>query len=448
MADICVLGLGYVGLPMASLLANAGFRVLGVDVDQRTVRALQSGVTRLTEAGLATLAAAAVNSGNLKSARAPEPSETFILCVPTPLTARNAGVSPAGVEAGGTPAVHKSVDLSAVEAASRTVVPCLRKGNLVILESTVPIGATRHIVGGILQAAGFEPGRDVHLCYCPERVLPGNTVAELIGNDRVIGGVTAACGRRAARVYERFCQGRITLTDDRTAEMCKLMENTCRDVNIALANSFARIAEEAGVNVWEALSLANLHPRVKILKPGPGAGGHCIPVDPWFLADAYPQHAALLRTAREINDTQPAHMLQRLQATGLLKSGSKLVVLGAAYKGDVDDARESAAVLLCRAAAAQGLETSVHDPLVSVGMHDGVEVGNDLAACLSGAAAAVLLTEHKFYREVPVPVFAEKMRGRLIGDTRNCLDHHALRQAGFTVVLLGDGRTLEAADGR
>jgi len=421
MADICVLGLGYVGLPTASLLANAGFHVLGVDVDQRIVRGLRSGATRLDEAGLATLVAAAVNSGNLQSASAPEPADTFIICVPTPLTA------------------HKGVDLVAVEAASRMLVPCLRKGNLVILESTSPIGTTRATVGGILSAAGFEPGRDVHLCYCPERVLPGNTVAELIGNDRIIGGVTAACARRAASIYGRFCQGRITLTDDRTAEMCKLMENTCRDVNIALANSFARIAEDAGVNVWEAISLANLHPRVKILKPGPGAGGHCIPIDPWFLAEAYPRHAALLRTAREINDTQPARMLQRLQGTGLLKSGDQLAVLGAAYKADVDDARESPAALLCRAAGTLGLRTSVHDPLVRAGKHHGIEVSNDLAACLSDAAAAVLLTEHKSYREVPVSAYVERMRGRLIGDTRNWLNHAALRQAGFTVVVLGDG---------
>lgn len=422
MADICVLGLGYVGLPTASLLANAGFRVLGVDVDQGIVQALRSGKTCLEEAGMATLVAAAVNSGNLQAALAPEPSGTFVICVPTPVTARRA------------------VDLTAVEAAARTLLPCLRKDNLVVLESTSPIGTTRNVVGGILRSAGLEPGRDVHLCYCPERVLPGNTVAELIGNDRIIGGITEACALRAMRIYERFCQGRITLTDDRTAEMCKLMENTCRDVSIALANSFARIAEDAGVNVWEAISLANLHPRVKILKPGPGVGGHCIPIDPWFLAQPHPEHAALLRAAREINDTQAAHVLQRLLATGLLKSAGKLAILGAAYKADIDDARESPAALLCGAAAGRNIRTSVHDPLVKAGRHHGLEVSNDLAECLSAADAAVLLTEHKFYRGVPVSLFAEHMRGRLFGDARNWLDHAALRRAGFTVVLLGDGK--------
>jgi UDP-N-acetyl-D-mannosaminuronic acid dehydrogenase len=332
------------------------------------------------------------------------------------------------------------VDLIAVEAAARAIAPHLRKGNLVILESTSPIGTTRDIVGGILRGAGFVPGQDVHLCYCPERVLPGNTVGELINNDRIIGGLTPECAQRAKSIYERFCQGRISLTDDRTAEMCKLMENTCRDVNIALANSFARIAEDAGVNAWEAIALASLHPRVKILKPGPGVGGHCIPVDPWFLAEAYPRHSVLLVAAREINDTQAGRMLQRMIATGALKAGDKLAILGAAYKADIDDPRESPASLMCEAAAAHDIRTRVHDPLVRAGEHHGLEVTNDLRECLADAAAAVLFTEHKAYRDLSPALFAQHMSGRLIGDCRNWLDHSALRQAGFTVVVLGNGK--------
>lgn len=426
MADICVVGLGYVGLPTASLMATAGLKVLGVDVNKQVIEALRSGRTRLEEAGLATLVSAAVNSGNLRAASDPEPSDAFVICVPTPVT----------------PA--KTVDLSAVQSAARMLAPHVRKGNLVVLESTSPLGTTRQVVGGVLRSAGLEPGRDVHLCYCPERVLPGNTVSELINNDRIIGGLTPQCAQRALRVYERFCQGRISLTDDRTAEMCKLMENTCRDVNIALANSFARMAEDAGVNVWEAISLANLHPRVKILKPGPGVGGHCIPVDPWFLAEAYPQHAALLRAAREINDTQAARILRRMTSTGLLKGGDKLAILGAAYKADIDDPRESPAALLCEAATEQGIRTAVHDPLVKAGEYHGLRVGNDLAECLSGAAAAALVTEHKTYRETAPAFFAQHMSGRLIADTRNCLDHAALRKAGFAVVVLGDGSRPDA----
>jgi UDP-N-acetyl-D-mannosaminuronic acid dehydrogenase len=422
MAEVCVVGLGYVGLPTASLLANAGFYVLGVDVDAGIVEMLRSGQTRLEEAGLKTLVSAAFNSGNLVTATAPEPSDAFIICVPTPVTPT------------------KGADLAAVESATRAILPVLKPGNLVILESTSPVGTTRNVVGRILRESGLEPGSDFDLCYCPERVLPGNTVNELMNNDRVIGGYSPQSARRAQEMYERFCHGKITLTDDRTAEMCKLMENTYRDVNIALANVFARVAEDAGINVWEAIDFANLHPRVKILKPGPGVGGHCIPVDPWYLVQAYPEHTALLRQARKVNDTQSERLLGLLTATGQLNAGDKLAVLGAAYKADIDDARESPAGLLAAAAAQRGLQVAVHDPLVRPGSHHGLQVSNDLAGCLRGAAAAALLVEHRAYRGLTAKFFAEHMTGRLIGDARHWLNHASLRRAGFQVVVLGVGQ--------
>jgi UDP-N-acetyl-D-mannosaminuronic acid dehydrogenase len=421
MAEVCVLGLGYVGLPTASLLANAGFFVLGVDVDPQVVEMLRDGRTRLEEAGLATLVSAAFNSRNLVAATEPEPSDTFLICVPTPVTP------------------DKGADLRAVEGATRAILPHLRPGNLVILESTSPVGTTRNVVGRILAESGLEPGRDFDLCYCPERVLPGNTVNELMNNDRIIGGVSPQSAERAREMYERFCHGKIRLTDDRTAEMCKLMENTYRDVNIALANSFARIAEDTGISIWEAIELANLHPRVQILKPGPGVGGHCIPVDPWYLVEAYPEHTSLLREARRVNDSQAGRLLDLLLATGQLKAGDKLAVLGAAYKADIDDPRESPAKLLVEAAARKGVRTVVHDPLVKAGTHHGLEVSNDLPGCLKGAAAAALLVEHRAYRTLSARFFAEHMAGRLVGDARNWLNHTSLRRAGFTVVLLGAG---------
>ncbi len=422
MAEVCVLGLGYVGLPTASLLANAGFFVLGVDLDPEVVDMLRGGRTRLEEAGLATLVSAAFNSGNLTAATKPEPSDAFLICVPTPITP------------------DKGADLGAVENATRSILPLLRPGNLVILESTSPVGTTRNVVGRILRESGLEPGRDFDLCYCPERVLPGNTVNELMNNDRILGGVSPQSAERAREMYERFCQGKLVLTDDRTAEMCKLMENTYRDVNIALANTFARVAEDAGVNIWEAIGLANLHPRVHILKPGPGVGGHCIPVDPWYLVEAYPEHTALLRQARKLNDSQPERLLDTLLATGQLKAGDKLAILGAAYKADIDDARESPARLLVEAAERKGVRTAVHDPLVRPGQHHGLEVCRDLPACLGGAAAAALLVEHRAYRTLSARYFGEHMAGRLIGDARNWLNHTSLRRAGFTVVLLGSGQ--------
>jgi UDP-N-acetyl-D-mannosaminuronic acid dehydrogenase len=422
MAEVCVLGLGYVGLPTASLLANAGFYVLGVDIDAQVVEMLRAGKTRLEEAGLKTLVSAAAHSGNLITATEPEPSDTFIICVPTPVTP------------------SKGADLGAVESAARSILPVLRHGNLVILESTSPVGTTRGVVGRILRESGLEPGRDFDLCYCPERVLPGNTVNELMNNDRVIGGYSPESARRAQEMYERFCQGKITRTDDRTAEMCKLMENTYRDVNVALANVFARVAEDAGINVWEAIELANLHPRVKILKPGPGVGGHCIPVDPWYLAQAYPEHTALLRQARKVNDTQAERLLGLLFSTDRLRPGDKLAVLGAAYKADIDDPRESPAALLAAAAAQQGLQVAVHDPLVRAGTHHGLRVSNDLAACLDGAAAAALLDEQRAYRGLSAKFIGDHMTGRLIGDARNWLNHASLRRAGFHVVVLGVGQ--------
>jgi UDP-N-acetyl-D-mannosaminuronic acid dehydrogenase len=419
MADICVLGLGYVGLPTASLLANAGFHVLGVDIDPEIVAMLRGGRTRLEEAGLATLVAAAVNSGNLVTATLPEAADTFMICVPTPVT----------------PA--KTADLRAVEQATRTIVPLLKPGNLVILESTSPVGTTRDVVGRILGESGLEPGQDFDLCYCPERVLPGNTTHELINNHRLIGGVTPRSAEHAQQVYERFSQGKIVLTDDKTAEMCKLMENTYRDVNIALANVFARIAEDVGINVWEAIEYANLHPRVRILRPGPGVGGHCIPVDPWYLVEAFPQHTTLLRQARLVNDTQAERMLNQLWVTGELKPGKKLAILGAAYKPDIDDPRESPAALLAAAARKRGLEVSVHDPLVRAGNHYGLVVSNDLPGCLRGATVAALLCEHRAYRVLSAKYFQEHLAGKVVADARNWLNHAALRRAGFNVILLG-----------
>ena len=421
MAEVCVLGLGYVGLPTASLFANAGFRVLGVDLDEAIVAQLSSGKTRLEEAGLATLVSAAVQSGNLVAATRPEPSETFIICVPTPVTA------------------EKKVDLSAVEAASRAILPHLRAGNLVILESTSPVGTTRRVVGGILAGSGLQAGRDFDLCYCPERVLPGNTLSELVNNDRIIGGQTPPAAVRAQALYERLIQGKIYLTDDRSAEMCKLMENIYRDVNIALANVFARVSEEAGIDAWRAIELANHHPRVNILKPGPGVGGHCIPVDPWFLVESFPRHTALLREAREVNDGQSRRILERIMQLGKLGAGDKLAILGAAYKADIDDPRESPALLLADRARERGLLVAIHDPLVEPGSYHGHSISRDLPSCLGQAAGLVLMTEHKVYRELTWEVLTARMSGRLIYDTRNWLHHPSLRQAGFTVIVTGIG---------
>ncbi len=423
MAEICVIGLGYVGLPTASLLASSGFQVLGVDLNKRIVGELNEGRSILQEAGLNTLVSAACKSGNLKASLKPEPSDTFMICVPTPVTKE-----------------HK-VDLKAVEGATRSIVPYLKKGNLVILESTSPVGTTRNTVGRILaEETGLVPGVDFMLCYCPERVLPGNTVAELINNDRIVGGFTRESAEQALALYERFCKGKVSLTDDLTAEMCKLMENTYRDVNIAIANTFAKIAEDSGVNVWEAIGLANLHPRVKILNPGPGVGGHCIPVDPWFFVEAYPKHTALLESARHTNDGQAHRILARLIEHGHVKPGDKIAVLGASYKADVDDPRESPAEIFIHACKEKGINTQLHDPCCEEGDHHGIVTTRNLEATLKGAVAAVILTDHKVYRQLSSKVFSDNMAAKVIYDGRNWLNHTSLKLSGFKVYVVGNGK--------
>ena len=271
MTTICVLGLGYIGLPTGSMFALAGNDVIGVDPSPRVQAALHAGLTSLDEPELQTLVTAAINSGRLKVRTRPEPADAFIIAVPTPLdTATN------------------TADLSYVKEAARAIAPLLRRGNLVVLESTVPPGTTRDVLAPLLAESGLRPGVDVYVAHCPERVLPGRILVELEQNDRLAGGLTPSCAEEAAELYRSFVKGAIMRTDATTAEMVKVMENTFRDVNVALANEFALVAERIGVDVWEAIRLANHHPRVNVLAPGPGVGGHCIAVDPWFLVSAAP----------------------------------------------------------------------------------------------------------------------------------------------------------------
>ncbi len=424
MAEICVVGLGYVGLPTASLLASSGFQVLGIDINPELVSELQTGNTRLQEAGLRNLFSGAMSSGNLRVSTDVEPSNMFIICVPTPLTK------------------DCNVDLKAVEGATTGIAGVLRKGDLVVLESTSPVGTTRNVVGQILRKSGLEPGDDFDLCYAPERVLPGNTVQELIHNDRIIGGYTPSAAERTRRLYERCCQGTISVTDDLTAELCKLVENTYRDVNIALANVVANVAEAAGVNAWEAIRLANRHPRVEVLQPGPGVGGHCIPVDPWFLVGAYPEQTDLIRQAREVNEFQPTRILNRLLDLSQGPCGNKLAILGAAYKADIDDPRESPGLALAAVAAEAGLRVAVHDPLVRGGTYQGFDVVNDIESCLEEATWAVLTTNHQAYRHLSSKIFLDHMSGRVIYDSRNWLNHDSLRLAGFRVLVCGVGEDI------
>ncbi len=418
---ICVLGLGYIGLPTGSMFALAGKDVIGVDPSPRVQSALKLGFTTLDEPELQTLVTAAINSGRLKVKSRPEPADAFIIAVPTPLdTATN------------------RADLSYVRSAARDIVPVLRRGNLVVLESTVPPGTTRDVVGPILAQSGLEPGRDFHLAHCPERVLPGRILVELEQNDRLAGGLTPACAVRAAELYSSFVKGAIMRTDATTAEMVKVMENTFRDVNVALANEFALVAERIGVDVWEAIRLANHHPRVGVLKPGPGVGGHCIAVDPWFLVEAAPDVANLIRAARDVNDGMPEHVMRRLAE--LASPPAAVALLGVTYKAEVDDIRESPALRVAELATERGYTVRLCDPHVRPDTPGLPGELLPLEQALRDAEAVVLLVDHRAFQDVDVDLAASLVSRKRILDARNALDRAAWESAGFSVTVLGRSR--------
>lgn len=343
-ATVSVVGLGYVGLPTAAAFAARGVEVVGVDIDPKIVASVNRGAAHIAEPGLDDLLRAAVGSGLLRATRTPERADAFLIAVPTPLAADGSGP-----------------DLTFVETASRAIAPLLSRGNLVVLESTSPVGTTERMAA---QLAALRPdlsfpqndilNPDVSVAYCPERVLPGRAMREITANDRVIGGMTARCAAAAKALYETIVEGTCFITDVRTAEMCKLAENTFRDVNIAYANELSRICEKLRIDVWELIALANRHPRVSILRPGAGVGGHCIAVDPWFLVASAPEEAHLIRAARETNDAKPAWVLERVRAAVVRRESEMrrapcIALLGLAFKPDIEDLRESPALSIAEA---------------------------------------------------------------------------------------------------
>lgn len=343
---VSVIGLGYIGLPTATMFASRKVHVIGVDVSQHVVETVNKGQIHIVEPELDSLVHAAVSGGYLTATTEPKPADAFLIAVPTPFKGDH------------------EPDVSYVRSAAEKIAPVLKKGDTVILESTSPVGTTELMLGWLAAArpdlrfpVKGEDGEDidVHIAYCPERVLPGHVVRELVENDRIIGGMTPACSRKAIEIYRTFVEGELLVTDARTAEMCKLTENAYRDVNIAFANELSLISDKLGINVWELISLANHHPRVNILKPGCGVGGHCIAVDPWFIVDKTPAEARIIRTAREVNDHKPAWVVSqvmakvsRLQAEGRDASSLKVALLGLAFKPDIDDLRESPALHIAK----------------------------------------------------------------------------------------------------
>ncbi len=419
---ICVLGLGYIGLPTASTFATHGIRVVGVDVNPGIIETLQNGGVHIHEPGLRTLVQAALKSGNLTVSTQPDEADAFIIAVPTPFKD------------------GKKADLSYVEAASEAIVPHLRGGNLVLLESTSPPLTTLEVVAPILEQSGLKAGDDFHLAYSPERVLPGQILRELIENARIVGGIDQASAEAGRDLYTVFVRGEIICTDATTAEMVKLMENTYRDVNIAIANEFSRLADHLGVDVWEAVTLANRHPRVEILRPGIGVGGHCIGVDPWFLVEAAPDLTPLIRTARQVNDDQHRLVIALLQrGLGDLED-KRVTVLGLAYKPNVDDLRESPAVKTAQSLAEIGADVIAYEPFKKDARIEGVNVTPDLDVALEGSDALALLVAHDPLLKLDPRQMAAMTPARLLVDAVNGWDPHPWQQAGFTVLRLGVGK--------
>lgn len=394
---ICVVGLGYIGLPTASLLGTRGYAVHGVDVSENVVKTVNSGCIHIVEPDLDILVKSAVQSGKLVAALEPTEADVFIIAVPTPFTD------------------GKKPDLSHVEKATLSICPFVKPGNLVILESTSPVGTTDEVVARILSEHGHNVGTEVFVAHCPERVLPGRILVELIENDRVVGGINETSTQIAVEFYEEFVRGEVLPTTAKTAEMVKLTENSSRDVQIAFANEISMICETEDINTWEVIALANRHPRVNILQPGPGVGGHCIAVDPWFIVHRSPAYARLIRTAREVNDTKPEWVLERVRKKAAKFKNPIIGCLGLAFKADVDDLRESPAMDILRHLQKENIgQLLICEP--NLKSHPEFDLMN-MADVLKEADIILLLVDHKPFRKIT----ASDLKEKIVIDTRGII---------------------------
>jgi len=374
---IVVIGTGYVGLPAALMLAKAGHDVVGVDINENIVRAINEGVLLIKEEELQALLDDPAVKANLRAQSTPCEGDVFIIAVPTPVDPRK-----------------KVADMRYVDEAVESLLPYLRPGNLIIIESTVPPLTCRERITPVIEArTGLTVGEDVFLAHCPERILPGDIFHEIVYNDRIIGGINEKTRDLAANVYASFVKGNLYKTDDITAELVKLMENTYRDVNIALANEFAAVAETLGIDARQAIELANKHPRVDILSPGIGVGGHCIPIDPWFIKEVDPANSRLIFMSRLINDEMPSRVAARIRRAVREVPVPRIVALGAAYKPNVDDPRESPAIKIVELLREDGYDVAHYDPLI-----EGMEYPS-LVEAARGADLLAILVPHRVILE-------------------------------------------------
>jgi UDP-N-acetyl-D-mannosaminuronic acid dehydrogenase len=373
---IVVIGTGYVGLPLAIMLARSGHNVIGVDIEENVVNAINEGLLQLAEDEIKKIFQEPEVRKNLRAQKTPCEADVFIISVPTPVDEKK-----------------RVADLGQVVSGMESIIPHLHPGNLIIVESTIPPLTCRNVITPMIQKTGLQVGKDVFLCHCPERILPGEIFKEIVYNDRVIGSLDPAASEMAREIYASFVKGNLYLTDDVTAELTKLMENTYRDVNVALANEFAAVAEGLGVDVIRAIELANKHPRVNILKPGIGTGGHCIPVDPWFIKEVDPINSRLIHTARLINDEMPAKIAAKIRHALKSIRNPSIVTLGITYKPDTTDTRNSPALEIIELLKEDGYQVSAYDPMVTGYSYASIEEIARNADCL------VVLIEHQVIKK-------------------------------------------------
>ena len=404
---VVVVGLGYIGLPTAAVIARTGAQVLGIDVSAHVVETVNSGKVHIEEVDLDGLVSGVVARGNLRAATQVEPADVFVIAVPTPF------------------ADDHAPNIGYVLRAATTIAAVLKAGDVVILESTSPVGTTERVRDLLAQLRPDlkVPGKtgeaaDIAIAYCPERVLPGRILVELIDNDRVIGGITPRCARKALSFYRRFVRGACVTTTSRAAEITKLTENAFRDVNIAFANELSRLADTMDVDVWEVIRLANRHPRVNILSPGPGVGGHCIAVDPWFLVHADPANSPLIRTAREVNDAKIDYVVARAAAMIEAQPGARVACLGLAFKANIDDFRESPALKVSSELAHRfGSRIAVVEPYTATlpAAFAGTGAGLiDIDSAIESCDIMIVLVDHDVFKSVPLDERADKQ----VYDTR------------------------------
>jgi UDP-N-acetyl-D-mannosaminuronic acid dehydrogenase len=407
---ICVIGIGYIGLPTAAVLAKSGYDVVGVDINEKIVNELNKGNITIEEPYLKELVEDVVSKNKLKGRTRPCSADVFIIAVPTPIDQ------------------SKKSDMRYVIQSCNSILPYLKTGNLVVLESTSPLGTTDEVIKPILEKNNFIVGEDIYLGYCPERVIPGSILYELENNDRIIGGVNEKSATKIKEIYSSFVKGKMYLTNTKTAEMCKLMENTYRDVNIALANELSMICDKVDINVWDVIKYCNKHPRVNIHNPGPGVGGHCLAVDPWFIVEKTPDKANLIKLSREINDYMPIYTFNKIE--NILKDISdkkRVTILGITYKANIDDIRESPIINLINILKENDYDVRSYDP--NVYEYEGL-YNNLLEAC-KDSDLIILGVNHNSFKNIDFKVLKPILRNSRVLDSRNFLDRNKLINDGF-----------------